>query len=299
MHQVPDQSGRRVLVTGASSGTGKEAAARLAAAGAHVIMAVRTPAKGDSAREDILKAAPKASLEVRRLDLADLKSVRELAQALEDEGRPIDVLVNNAGVMTPPRRESTRDGFELQFGSNFLGPFALTVLLLPLLLKSKAPRVATMVSSAAHFARINWDDPQWERSYRPMAAYSQSKLADMLMAQRLATLAERRGWGLVSTLAHPGYTRTNLQTSGPNLGTGRTGMPLYMRLFPSMGVSQGTEPLLHAAAEPHARQAAYYGPRWLLFGDTREAKIPAAARRSDPERLWSLAEELTGTRAPA
>ncbi|TKC91666.1 SDR family NAD(P)-dependent oxidoreductase [Trinickia terrae] len=144
MYQVPDQSGRRILITGANSGTGREVAKRLSAAGADVIMAMRTPSKGESARQDMLRSVPSAKLEVRTLDLADLHSVRNLAHALLDEGRPLDMLVNNAGVMTPPKRETTKDGFELQIGSNFLGPFALTNLLLPLLLKSRAPRVATM-----------------------------------------------------------------------------------------------------------------------------------------------------------
>lgn len=299
MYQVPDQAGRRVVVTGANSGTGKEAATRLAAAGADVVMAVRTPSKGEAARLEILAEAPRAEVEVRQLDLADLDSVRAFAQSVLDEDRPLDTLVNNAGVMAPPKRQTTKDGFELQFGSNFLGPFALTNLLLPALLRSRAPRVATMTSSVANMGKINWDDPQWERAYAPWGAYSQSKLADMLMGLHLGHLSDRRDWGLISTLAHPGYTRTNLQTTGPNLGTGRQGLPFYFRLVPSMGVRQGTEPLLHAAADPGARQGNYYGPRFFVVGDTHETKVPAAATRSDPARLWALAERLTGTTPPA
>ena len=299
MYWVPDQAGRRVVVTGANSGTGKEAAKRLATAGADVVLAVRTPSKGEAARREILAQAPKATIEVRRLDLADLASVRAFAQSLLEEDRPLDTLVNNAGVMAPPKRQTTKDGFELQFGSNFLGPFALTNLLLPALLRSDAPRVATMASSVANIGKINWDDPQWERAYAPWGAYSQSKLADLVMGLHLGSLSEHRGWGLISTLAHPGFTRTSLQTTGPNLGTGRQGMPFYFRLVPSMDVRQGTEPLLHAAADPRARQGIYYGPRFFVVGDTHETRVPTAATRIDPARLWALAERLTGTTTPA
>jgi len=294
----PNQAGRRIVITGSNSGTGKEAARRLAAAGAEIVMAVRTPDKGAAARREILEANPGATIEVRQLDLADLASVRRFAQELIDEGRPIDTLINNAGVMAPPQRQTTVDGSELQWGSNFLGPFALTNLLLPVLLRTKAPRVVTMTSSAAHWAKINWEDIQWERRYDKWPAYGQSKLADMLMALHLGTLAEQRGWGLLSTLAHPGYTRTNLQTSGPNMGTGRTTVPLMIKLIPSMDAVKGTEPLLHAAADPEARQGTYYGPRWLMIGDTRVIPIPAAAGKSDPARLWAIAEELSGVKTP-
>ena len=149
MYTVPDQTGRLAVVTGANSGTGREAAERLAAAGARVVLAVRTVAKGDAARDEILAAWPTARVEVRRVDLADLASIREFADGLLADGTPVDMLLNNAGVMAAPRRFTTADGFELQFGSNFLGPFALTLRLLPLLLAAPAPRVATMSSLAA------------------------------------------------------------------------------------------------------------------------------------------------------
>ena len=148
MYVVPDQTGKLAVVTGANSGTGKETAKRLAAAGARVVLAVRTVAKGEAARDEILAAHPDAQLEVRRIDLADLASVEEFAAGMIADGTPIDLLVNNAGVMTPPSRITTKDGFELQFGSNFLGPFAMTLRLLPLLLAAPAPRVATMSSGA-------------------------------------------------------------------------------------------------------------------------------------------------------
>ena len=218
MYQVSDQTGRRFVITGANSGTGKEATRRIAAAGGHVVMAVRTEAKGHAAAEEIRRDVPDASLEVRRIDLADLASVHAFADGLRSDGQPIDVLINNAGVMAVPQRMTTADGFELQFGSNFLGPFALTNLLLPLLLSSESPRVATMASGAANFGSIHFRDLQFAESYSAVKAYAQSKLADLLMGLHLARIAQDRGWNLLSTIAHPGYTRTNLQTAGPNLG---------------------------------------------------------------------------------
>src|SRR5580704_3111109 len=222
MYAVPDQAGKLVVVTGANSGTGREAARRLAAAGATVVMAVRTVAKGERARAEILaelQAGPRGGrVEVRRVDLADLGSVREFADGLIAEGTPVDVLINNAGVMAPPTRMATADGFELQFGSNFLGPFALTMRLLPLVLSAPAPRVVTMSSGVASYGRIRFDDPQWERGrYSPNLSYAQSKLADLMMTLRLADLAAQNGWNLISDGAHPGFTRTNLQTAGASL----------------------------------------------------------------------------------
>src|SRR3984957_15263109 len=200
MYTVPDQAGQRVIVTGANSGTGKEAARRLAEAGAHGILAGRAPAKGEQARSEILARHPEARLEVRRVDLADLASVREFSDGLLAEGTPVDVLINNAGVMAPPARMTTADGFELQFGSNFLGPFALTLRLLPLLLAAPAPRVVTMSSGVASYGRIRLDDLQWQRRrYRPNLAYAQSKLADLMMARHLAAVAAERDWDLPRT----------------------------------------------------------------------------------------------------
>jgi NAD(P)-dependent dehydrogenase (short-subunit alcohol dehydrogenase family) len=302
MYPVSDQSGRRFVITGANSGTGKEATRRLAAAGASIVMAVRTVEKGEAARQEILRDHPDARLEVRRIDLAELASVRAFAQRLLDDGTPIDVLVNNAGVMVPPRRIVTPDGFELQFGSNFLGPFALTTLLLPLLLRSESPRVATMSSFMANFGRIHFDDLQFSDGYSPNRAYAQSKLADLLMAQHLAKVSTDRGWGLLSTIAHPGYTRTNLQTAGKNLGrdTPRRRALGDRTLVPSQAVEQGAEPLLFAAADPAAEQGAYYGPQNTLTGPTKRAGIPRSAKGVDlAASLWAVAEELTGTGLPA
>ncbi|MET9226764.1 SDR family oxidoreductase [Lentzea sp. NPDC003310] len=298
MYQVPDQHGKRIVVTGANSGTGKEAAKRLAGAGADVVLAVRTEAKGEQARAEILTAHPGARVEVRRLDLADQASVRSFAEDLVAEGRPVDALVNNAGVMNVPARTETVDGFELQLASNFLGPFALTVRLLPLLLAAPAPRVVTMSSGAAYRGRIDLDDLQSRRRYSPTLAYAHSKLADLLLTVHLAELAAEKGWPLLSVAAHPGYTRTNLMTSGPHLNGGKPGLleSIGYRVIPSQGVEQGTEPLLYATADPGAVAGGYYGPRWALVGPTTTASMPRAARdKALAARLWTEAERLTGT----
>jgi NAD(P)-dependent dehydrogenase (short-subunit alcohol dehydrogenase family) len=305
MYIVPDQSGKFAVVTGANSGTGKETARRLAGAGARVLMAVRTVAKGEQARAEILAQHPHAQLEVRRVDLADLASVKEFAEGLIADGAPLDLLVNNAGVMAPPTRMTTADGFELQMGSNFLGPFALTVRLLPVVLAAETPRVATMSSVAANYGRIRFQDLQWERRYSANLSYAQSKLADLMFTQHLAVVAAERDWNLVSTGAHPGYTRTNLQTAGPSLGRDKPPR-LYallsaIDLVPSQGVEQGAEPLLYAATSPAAVSGGYYGPggRFGLVGPTVTAR--PTRRALDPAtnaRLWAEAERLTGVALP-
>jgi NAD(P)-dependent dehydrogenase (short-subunit alcohol dehydrogenase family) len=307
MYSVPSQSGKLIVVTGANSGTGKEAALRLAGAGARLILAVRTPDKGDAAKAEILDAHPQAELEVRRVDLADLASVAAFADGLIADGRPVDVLVNNAGVMAPPHRMETSDGFELQFGTNFLGPFSLTLRLLPLVLAAPAPRVVTMSSKAAEFGRIHFDDLQWERlRYQPMVCYAQSKLADLMFSLHLAAVADERGWDLLSAGAHPGYTKTNLQVAGPSLGRSR---PAPFRIE-SMSIGRafaqsvmvGTEPLLYAATSPEVINGGYYGPKGFmeLFGpSTMVAPTRKALDTSAAARLWAEAERLTGVALPA
>ncbi|WP_066944719.1 SDR family oxidoreductase, partial [Streptomyces lushanensis] len=290
------------VVTGANSGTGKEAARRLGGAGARVVMAVRTVAKGERARAEILAEHPHARLDVRRVDLADLASVREFADGLVADGVPLDLLVNNAGVMAPPTRMTTADGFELQFGTNYLGPFALTVRLLPLLLAATAPRVATMSSGTANYGRIHFDDLQWERRrYSPNLSYAQSKLADLMLTRQLAAIAAERGWPLLSTGAHPGYTRTNLQTAGASLGrdkpSRRVSLLSSLTFLPSQAAEQGTEPLLYAATGADAVAGGYYGPggRFGLVGPTTTARTTRRALDTAANaRLWAESEVLTG-----
>lgn len=305
MYPVPDQAGRYAVVTGANSGTGREAAARLAAAGAEVVLAVRTPEKGEHAAAEIRAAHPGATLQVRRLDLADLGSVSAFADELIAAGRPVDLLLNNAGVMVPPERFATADGFELQFGTNFLGPFALTVRVLPLLLAAGGgARVATMTSSAQNFGRIRFADLNWERRrYRAALAYCQSKLADTLMAVRLAEVAAARGWALASTVAEPGYTRTNLQTAGASIGRDRPRRAFGTNLpfLPKQEAEAGAEPLLVAAVDPAAGNGDFFRPggRLHLVGPAERATLPHRARNSAvARRLWAEAERLTGVALP-
>ncbi|MFI6744417.1 SDR family oxidoreductase [Nonomuraea sp. NPDC050451] len=301
MYQVPPQQGKLAVVTGANSGTGKAAATKLAAAGARVILAVRTVAKGEHARAEILKAHPAAKVEVRRIDLADLASVKEFADGLVADRRPLDLLLNNAGVMFPPVRHQTVDGFELQLGSNFLGPFALTVRLLPLLLQAPAARVVTMSSGMAARGTIDFGDLNWRRSYDPTAAYGRSKLADLLLSRHLARLASERGWPLLSAGAHPGNAATNIAASGPRLG----GEPSLLfriawKITPQHSAEAGADPMLYAATAPGITQGGYYGPRWGLIGPPAVARPTRKALDRDvAARLWAEAERLTGVTVPA
>ena len=303
MYKVPSQAGKLCVVTGANSGTGKEAARRLAGAGASVVLAVRSLDKGERAREEILTQIPSATLEVRQLDLADLSSVQAFAEALLAEDVPVDVLINNGGVMAPPKRIESSDGFELQFATNFLGHFALTLRLLPLLLVAAGPTVSTMSSGVAAFGRVNFEDLQREKHYSPYLAYAQSKLADLLFAQQLARVAHERNWDLMSNAAHPGYTKTNLFKAGASLGRDRPRPSLLSagRLVPGQSVEQGSEPLLYAATSPDAISGAYYGPSRLggLVGPTTLVKAPRSARKTAvAEQLWRVAEGLTGLSVP-
>ncbi|WDZ84696.1 SDR family oxidoreductase [Micromonospora cathayae] len=200
---VPDLSGKRAVVTGASDGMGLGIATRLAEAGAEVILPVRNPGKGEAAITTIRRTVPAAKLAPRSLDLSSLESVAALGDTLRAEGRPIHILINNAGVMRPPTRQTTADGFELQFGTNHLGHFALVGHLLPLLRAGRA-RVTSQVSIAARKGTINWDDLNWERSYHVMRAYSQSKIAFGLFGLELDRRSRAHGWGISSNIAHPG-----------------------------------------------------------------------------------------------
>lgn len=302
MYHVPDLTGRRIAVTGANSGTGKEVTTRLAAAGAHVIMACRTPSKADAARDEIFAAHPRARLETRRIDLSSLDAVKEFADGLLEENEPLDVLINNAGMLAPPEHVTTADGFELQFASNFLGPFALTVRLLALLLKGERPRVATMASAAANVGKVRFDDLQRTQGYGSNRAYAQSKLADLMMSQELARISAERGWQLKSVAAHPGLTRTNLFTTRP--GTGRekprtNPIKFAERFVPSQDVDSGAEPMLFAATASAAANGGYYGPGGFmeLTGEPTSARVVKRAEDRDAAaRLWATAEELTGLR---
>jgi NAD(P)-dependent dehydrogenase (short-subunit alcohol dehydrogenase family) len=288
------QAGKLAVVTGANSGTGKEAARGLAGAGATVIMAVRTVAKGEAAKTEIVRQFPHADVQVRRLDLADLSSVEEFADTLLTEGRPLDILINNGGVMMLPERHETADGFETQFGTNFLGHFALTLRLLPLLLRAPAPRVVTMTST--NQAELDLDDLNAHKQYDANAAYGHSKRADLLFAQQLARVATAKGWSLTSLAAHPGNASTSIYDNGTQFG-GRPILALRIgwKITPRHSASAGAAPLLYAATRPDVVQAGYYGPRFGLVGKPAPAKVPAAAQdERTARRLWEEAERLTG-----
>jgi NAD(P)-dependent dehydrogenase (short-subunit alcohol dehydrogenase family) len=305
---VPNLSGKLAVVTGANSGLGFGLTSRLSAAGADVIMAIRNQAKGEAAIEQIRQKVPDAKLTIKHLDLASLSSVAALGAELNAEGRPIDILINNAGIMQPPQRETTEDGFELQFGSNHLGHFALTGHLLPLLRAAGTARVTSLSSLAARLGGINFADPQWEKRYSPTAAYNQSKAATLMFALELNRRSTDGGWGVVSDAAHPGLTSTNLQTSGPSHGRERpTLMERFYRSsrsvvpFAWQDVDTGILPALYAATSPRAEGGAYYGPAGFLEmgGRTARATIPARARNeADNRRLWEISEQLTGVVYP-
>ncbi|MBY0389808.1 MAG: SDR family oxidoreductase [Mycobacterium pseudokansasii] len=306
---VPDLSGKLAVVTGANSGLGFGLARRLSASGADVVMAIRNRAKGEAAIDQIRTAVPDAKLTIKALDLSSLAAVAALGEQLNSEGRPIDILITNAGVMTPPERDTTADGFELQFGSNHLGHFALTAHLLPLLRAAPAARVVSLSSLAARRGRIHFDDLQFEKSYAPMAAYGQSKLAVLMFARELDRRSREAGWGIMSNAAHPGLTKTNLQISGPSHG--REKPALMQRLYQAswrltpffwQEIDEGILPALYAATTPQAEGGVFYGPRGFYEaagGGVTEAKVPARARNdADCRRLWEVSERLTGVSYP-
>ncbi|MFK0334263.1 oxidoreductase [Rhizobium sp. NPDC090275] len=296
LDDMPSQRGRTILITG-TGGLGFEDALALARAGGDVIIAGRNPQKGADAVRRIKESAPQASITLEIVDLASLASIQALAKRLKETRDHIDVLINNAGVMTPPTRQTTKDGFELQFGTNYLGHFALTGHLLPLLVRAKDPRVVTLSSIAVKSASaaINFDDLQAERSYKPMPVYTQSKLACLMFAFELQRRSEEAGWGITSIAAHPGLSRTDLLHNAPGRYSAQ-GLLRTFLWFLFQPVAQGALPTLFAATSPNARGGGYYGPDRL--GETRghptEAQIPRQAlEKHVAHKLWEMSEKLT------
>ena len=294
---IPDQTGRTFVVTGANSGLGREATKALAAHNAHVIMAVRNEIKGRQARDELLADQPGALLEVRALDLADLDSVRAFADGLHADGQAVNVLLNNAGVMMPPRSLSPQ-GQEIQFAGNHLGHFALTGLLLDILATAEDPRVVTVSSSLHRRGSIHWGDLTGTASYSPSAFYAQSKFANILFGLELDRRLRAAGSPIRSLLAHPGYSATNLQTSGP------TGLAKFFsatignRLL-AQSASMGALPELFAATDPAAESGQYIGPDGRNEMKGHPTVVRPVASAEDPataRRLWELSEELTGVR---
>lgn len=301
--QVPSQTGKTVLVTGANSGIGYQAALELARHGAHVLLGVRNPAKGQAALGQLLREVPGAQAELALLDMASLASIRDFSQKFTNSGRGLDLLINNAGVMALPNRELTADGFERQFGINHLGHFALTGLLLPRFLASTAPRVVTVASLAHRNGKIEFDNLQSERSYAPWDAYNNSKLANILFARELDRRAKAAGSKLISLPVHPGISRTSLISNGP--GTG--GKDLKIMLLGLLGPfimqddKMGALPTLYAATAPEARGGEYIGPDGFKEFKGYPKMVqprPQALDEAMAKKLWSVSEELTGVRYP-
>ncbi len=293
---VPDQSGRVAVVTGANSGLGYDTAAVLAGKGAHVVLAVRNLDKGKQAADKIKANNPNAVVALQELDLTSLDSVRKAADELRAAHPRIDLLINNAGVMYVPTRETTKDGFEMQFGTNHLGHFALTGLLLDNMLGVDGSRVV-VVSSVGHrlLARIHFDDPQLTRKYNRVEAYGQSKLANLMFTYELQRRLKLKGAPTVALAAHPGFADTELMRYIPGFIPAFTWRGL---LQPAEKGALGT---LRAATDPGAQGGQYYGPDGLgeIKGNPKLVKSSAQSHDEDIQRrLWSLSEELTGVKYP-
>ena len=303
---IPDLTGKRAVVTGASDGMGAVIATRLARAGAEVILPVRNARKGEAAIATIRRGMPAAQVSLRELDLSSLDSVAALAETLRAEGDPIHILINNAGVMTPPERQTTADGFELQFGTNHLGHFALVGHLLPLL-RAGSARVTSQLSIAANSGAINWDDLNWERSYSGGRAYSQSKIAFGMFGLELDRRSQAGGWGITSNISHPGIAPSNLLAARPELGRASdTSARRIIQAMSERGILLGTVasaalPALYAATSPDARRGAFYGPSGPghLGGAPAEQKLYSRLTSVDEaRRVWEVSEQLTRVTSP-
>ncbi|MCX6047830.1 MAG: SDR family oxidoreductase [Chloroflexi bacterium] len=296
--EMPPQHGRSAIVTG-TGGLGYEDALALAGAGGEVILAGRNAAKGAASVNKIRAKFPTANIRFEILDLANLASIQAFGRRMQDQRMSLDLLINNAAVMTPPRCQITSDQFELQFGTNYLGHFALTAHLLPLLRQGKNSRVVSVSSIANRDGAIHFDDLQSERRYQPMVAYGQSKLANLMFAFELQRRSDAAGWGITSIAAHPGISRTDLISNG----AGRNSPIAFVRYLLGpiffQPAAQGALPTLFAATSPNAKAGTYYGPD--RFNETRglpaEAKVPPQAQdMSVAARLWNVSENLTGVK---
>lgn len=289
---IPEQTGRTVIVTGANTGIGYETARALARKGARVTLACRDMKKATDAAARIQAEGISGSVQAQALDLSDLESVRAFAESFSAAQQRLDLLINNAGVMIPPKGQ-TKQGFELQFGTNHLGHFALTAHLLPLLLRAPGSRIVVVSSTAHHMGRMNFDDLNFEqRGYRAWAAYAQSKLANLLFARELQQRLSAAGAGTIVTAAHPGYTATDLQRNSAL--TSRLLNPLL-----AMKPADGALPTLRAATDPDAKHGEYFGPKGLfeISGPPDRARYNRRAQdNAAAARLWTTSEELTRVR---
>jgi len=295
---IPSQLGRRVVITGSNSGIGFEAALALARHGAELILPARTKAKAENAVARILEQVPNAQLHPEILDLATQASVRAFAERVIERfpGQSLDLLIHNAGVMALPTRELTADGFERQFATNYLGAFALTGLLLPSIRQEPGSRIVTVSSSASKQGKIEFDNLQSERVYKPMfQAYAQSKLADLIFTQELQRRLKSVGSPILSTAAHPGYAVTNLQAD--HVGTGLKILMAVMKPFLSQDAARGALPTLYAAVAAEAVPGGYYGPDGIAELKGYPTAVPLPKNALDlaiAKRLWEESERLTG-----
>jgi NAD(P)-dependent dehydrogenase (short-subunit alcohol dehydrogenase family) len=295
---IPPQKGRLAVVTGANSGIGLIAARELARAGARVVLACRDTEKGAAAERQIKPKAPDSLIEVAALDLASLESVRAFAKRSLAEHDGLDLLINNAGVMAPPRR-TTADGFELQFGTNHLGHFALTGLLLDAMQGRQDARVVTVSSGAHRFGKMNFDDLQGKRKYGRWGAYGQSKLSNLLFCFELDRRLRASGSTVRSMAAHPGYSATNLQFAAPPMPD-RLFMAFSNRVW-AQSAEMGALPTLYAATQPGLEGGAYIGPDGFMEqrGHPTIVKArPSAYDEAAARKLWDISEELTGVKFP-
>jgi NAD(P)-dependent dehydrogenase (short-subunit alcohol dehydrogenase family) len=298
--EIPDQHGRVAVVTGANSGLGFQTTRALAGKGAVVVMACRDQRRGAEALARIKDEQPAGAVELVDLDLADLASVRKAANDVLARHPRIDLLINNAGVMAIPQR-TTADGFETQFGTNHLGHFALTGLLIDRLMEADGSRVVTVSSGAHRAGRMNFDDLHGARRYRKWRAYGQSKLSNLLFTRELQRRLAAKTSSTIAVAAHPGYAATHLQAVGPEMAGARLrarGMALANRIF-SQTDEMGVLGQLYAATSPDAIAGEYYGPD-RFFGmqgyPTKASTTKAARNDADARRLWEVSEELTGVR---
>lgn len=297
---IPDQTGKVVVVTGANSGLGFESSKILAGKGATVVMTVRNLQKGEDAKADILKTHPNASLDLMQLDVGDLSSVREFAEAFKAKYDRLDILLNNAGVMAIPRQE-TVDGFEMQLGVNHLGHFALTGLLLDVIVKTPNARIHNVTSSANLFGSINFDDLNSEKSYSRWDAYGQSKLANVFFTFELHKRLSAAGYDTIANVSHPGLVLGQLQeNSMEQSGTGGIEGWFYRIARPLLAqdISMGVLPMLYAMTAPDAKGGALYAPRWFHHrGYPDEKKANKAAYDAEAlRRFWDVSEELTSVK---
>ena len=293
--EISSQLDRTAVVTGATGGLGYETALALAKTGSEVILTGRDDRKAQSAIERISREVTGAKVSYEHLDLASLASIADFAQRMRAR-QSLDLLINNAGVMALPRRQTTADGFEMQFGTNYLGHFALTARLMPLLRRASGPRVVSVSSLAHRTGFIDFDDLRGARVYSSWKAYGQSKLACLMFALELQRRSDAAGWNLISNAAHPGFARTSLFASGPG-GLLSLATDFAAPLF-GHSAADGARPILFAATSPEARPGAYYGPGGI--GELRGAPAPALMMRQARDaaaaaRLWDVSEKLAGT----